>query len=630
MASYSIVGVVGHIDHGKTSLVGCLTGTDTDTHPEEKQRGITIDLGFASFHDGDDVFAMIDAPGHQKYIGNLLAGVCQVDIGLMVVAADQGIQAQTLEHAGILRALGVERLIVAISRIDLCTDDQVETLREELELFLADEGFEEFPIVAVSVVSGEGIESLKGELRDAIPDTQRDVDGPFRMPIDRVFSVPGRGCVVAGTIWSGKVVDGDSVKLAGGPNVRVREIETHGEARDQSVVGYRTAMNVVGASAKDIRRGDELVADDRLSPVNRLVVELQVRSHCPEIRCPATCQIHTAATSCEARITGVKRLTADQHTSVILETSEPVVATFGQHCLFRRPYPVGSFASGKVLAAIPDGQAVGKKMAQFSKQLFQANELDRFVAWVELLGTLTIDMPWLPLQLGVHPEQISQLRDRAIEDGKCEELAPGTVASKRLLDGMQKQILSILKRQADQSENAWIKSASLIEQVSDGGSSLSGELAIKSLLASKDIVTTNNMLALATDATQLSKKQLNRLNEILRLLRGNRTPPTRKNLSDEIGVSRDQAESLIRFATQQGLLVDVGKDFSFDVHVIDEFRRELSDLFDEQSELTVADIRDHWGLTRKHVVPLLEFFDQMKFTVRSDTVRTAGQALVAE
>ena len=161
---YSIIGVTGHIDHGKTSLVAALTGKDTDTHPEEKRRGITIDLGFASFNEQGHQFALIDAPGHQKYIGNLLAGVSAIDAGLLVVACDQGIQAQTLEHASILHMMGVEELIVVLSRTDLASEDMEAELREELELFLDDFGYQNTPMIAVSSVNGTGLAELKSEL----------------------------------------------------------------------------------------------------------------------------------------------------------------------------------------------------------------------------------------------------------------------------------------------------------------------------------------------------------------------------------------------------------------------------------------------------------------------------------
>ena len=629
---YCIVGVVGHIDHGKTSLVKTLTGTDTDTHPEEKRRGITIDLGFAYFRDGDDVFAMIDAPGHQKYIGNLLSGVSQVDIGLMVVAADQGIQAQTLEHTSILSALGVKKLLVVISRTDLCTSNQVNELAEELQLFLADEGFDDFPILPVSVVTGQGIEALKSAMRSAAWDEVADADLgaeslPFRMPIDRVFSVPGRGCVVAGTIWSGSVSDGETVHLADGRPVRVREIETHSQQMTSSIAGRRTAMNLVGVSAHDVSRGDELISKDRLRLVTQLIVDLSVNQNSGEIKCPTTCHIHTAAVACEARIVGVRKLTAGQRQTVIVETSQGVVATFGQRCLFRRPYPVGSFASGKVLAAIVDGESDRQKRKEFAQSLTNADEPERLLGWVDHYGELSPNAPWLPSQIGVSKDQLISLATELIAANRCAKSKSGKLVSFELINGTKKHIVNRLTRQATESDNAWIKTESLIETVTRAEDTAVATMAIDSLLSEKEIVTTTGMIALATDATQLSKRQLSRLNQIIQSLATNRAPSTKKHLASELEFPAEQLKSLSRFACEQGVLVDIGGEFLYHADVLAQLVQELHELLVDKTEVTAADVRDHWQLSRKHVIPLLEHCDRYKITLRNGAIRTAGPAI---
>ena len=327
--TYTIVGVIGHIDHGKTSLVAALTGVDTDTHPDEKRRGITIDLGFASFREGEHTFAMVDAPGHQKYIGNLLAGVSGIDVGLLVVACDQGIQAQTLEHAAVLQSLGVEKLIAVISRIDLSDDATREELSEELDVFLADFGFEEIPKAAVSSVTGQGMDELKSLLIDHARSADRSGFSQFRLPIDRVFTIEGRGCVVAGTPWSGSVSIGDHVQLARtGEVARVRELETHGESVNQSRVGWRTAMNLVGFSSSDIARGDELVAEGTHTPKTRFVAELAMFRDAPDLRPPTTVHLHTATTAVTARITGVKRVSGGDSAVVVIDTETPIVTSY--------------------------------------------------------------------------------------------------------------------------------------------------------------------------------------------------------------------------------------------------------------------------------------------------------------
>ncbi len=233
---YRTIGVTGHIDHGKTSLVRALTGVDTDTHPEEKRRGITIDLGFASFQYGEYQFALIDAPGHQKYIGNLLAGVAGVDLGLLIVACDQGLQDQTIEHAFILRMLAVTDVVVVLTRRDLVDAAREREVREEVELLTEDLGFRDVSVLAVSSLTGDGLDVLKATLCDRASRQTTPATGPwFRMPIDRILNMPGRGCVLGGTVWSGAVTVGDSLELAStGVQVRVRDLQRHGVAGTNS------------------------------------------------------------------------------------------------------------------------------------------------------------------------------------------------------------------------------------------------------------------------------------------------------------------------------------------------------------------------------------------------------------
>jgi len=348
VSSYTIVGVVGHIDHGKTALVKALTGTDTDTHPEEKQRGITIDLGFASYQTGDGEFALIDAPGHHKYLGNLLAGVSSVDVGLLVVAADQGIQAQTIEHTAILNALGVPKLIVVMSRIDLCQRETLPELEEELCVFLSDYGFADFPVLSLSVRTGEGLGELKQELSQMARQEERNHHGSFRLPVDRVFSVEGRGCVVAGTIGSGSVSVGDSLQVVGGPTVRVRELEVHSQPVESSRAGRRTAINLAGVTAKELRRGDELIASEAFEPLRHFLMEVTLFPDAQEVPSPAQAQIHTGTSSCSARLSSSKAFLAEKPVVALVETERSIIGVYDQKCLFRRPDPIGAFAGGRI------------------------------------------------------------------------------------------------------------------------------------------------------------------------------------------------------------------------------------------------------------------------------------------
>ncbi len=629
--SYTIIGVIGHIDHGKTSLVAALTGVDTDSHPEEKRRGITIDLGFATFTHGSDQFALIDAPGHQKYIGNLLAGVSAVDVGLLVVACDQGIQAQTLEHAAILQSLGVSKLIVAMSRIDLVDESTQLELAEELELFLAEFGFEDIPRVPLSSVTGEGLDDLRTLLSEMARTTERAATGHFRMPIDRVFTVEGRGCVAAGSPWSGVLEVGDQLQIARtGQLVRVREIEVHGSDATQSRIGVRTALNLAGVSATELARGDELVSKDTHSPASRILVELKMFVDAGEIKCPTTIQFHTATSATAARIFGPRSIPAGGSEVVIVDLEQPVVATPGQACLFRRPYPVGSFAGGRILGSVQPAAKQTTRLLKLGAQLRGASAADRITAWIEFLGECPVDSLELRAQLDLDPKQLQAAITSCIESGALLNSADGKIlTSPSLLERLSKFILKVLAHQAESMDDAWLDERSVIQRATPIAATETTHTVLTQLIKDKKVVRVNRMIAVPSEQTVLSKKQLNRMNQLLSLYRDERKPPTLKEAAAALESPSDTVASLIRFATQQRILIDLGHGFFISQQSFNVLCSELRELFIESPERSVAEIRDHWGITRKHAIPLLEFCDKSAITVRNGDARIQGRGMPA-
>lgn len=628
--SYTIVGVIGHIDHGKTSLVAALTGVDTDTHPEEKRRGITIDLGFASFAEGDHQFALIDAPGHQKYIGNLLAGVSGIDVGLLVVACDQGIQAQTLEHASILQMLGVKRLIVALSRIDLATDELQAELREELEVFLDDFGFSDIPMIPISSVKKIGLDALTAKLCEYADAIETPAVGSyFRMPVDRVFTLPGRGCVIAGTVWGGTVNVGDNLELAAsGEVVRIREIEVHGESVQTSKVGYRTALNVTGVSASEVSRGEELIQPGVFRKSRHLLVELQTFRDAPEIKCPATMQLHIAASAGSARITGVRRLQPSQSVVVVVEADAPVVAAFGQKCLFRLPYPVGTVGGATVLAVAGQETKRTRKLIEFGEKIALSDAAGRLVAWTEFLGEVEPKPEWLELQLGILPVVAEATISAVLDSGDVLQLPKTTrLVSASGVERINRHVVELLTKSAEETQDAWVVEESAIQQSKSFGSPELIRWCVKLLLDDGKIVRLGRVIAVASDQNSLSKKQQARMEKIVAEFEGNRSPPTLKDISDALQLPIDTVTSLTRFAVQTGMLLDTGNGLLLSASVFTEFCDELQELFAEAAERSVADIRDRWQVTRKHAIPFLEYCDRMQVTSRHGNMRRAGDAL---
>jgi selenocysteine-specific elongation factor len=628
--SYTIVGVIGHIDHGKTSLVTALTGVNTDTHPEEKLRGITIDLGFASFTLGEHRFALIDAPGHQKYIGNLLAGVSAVDVGLLVVACDQGIQAQTLEHAAILQSLGVSKLIVVLSRTDLVDAAMREALTEELDLFLADFGFHDIPKVSTSIVTGEGLDRLRSLLVQVARTAARTGPDIFRLPIDRVFTVEGRGCVIAGTIWSGRVAVGDHVQLLPqGVSARVRELEVHGQSVSQSHAGLRTAMNLVGVSATDIARGDELVAADTHRTSTRMLIELALFRDAAEIRCPSTVQLHTATSACAARITGAKRIRGGESAVVIVDAERPIVATFGQPCLLRKPYPVGSFAGGRVLACVDRAPRQTRRLLELGQRLCRGDAAERLAAWVDYRGELDVDPTWSELQLGIAANDLPGIIAAGLDTASMAMPVAGRLVSPQAEARIRRYVLKLLSHQAEATEDAWLVEESVWQRARAAGSPQVVGRVIDALVDEQALVRFNKLLAIASDRTVLSKKQRARMDQILAMFGHSRTPPTLKEAAAELQTTVDNVTSLIRFAAQQRVLIDLGGGFFIARAALEELCRELAVLFQSGPQQPVATIRDHWQMTRKHAIPILEYCDRSGLTMREGDLRSAGPELPA-
>lgn len=626
--SYTIVGVIGHIDHGKTSLVAALTGIETDTNPEEKRRGITIDLGFASFEDHGDEFAMIDAPGHQKYIGNLLAGVSSIDVGLLVVACDQGIQAQTMEHAAILRALGVNSLVVALSRCDLANAEQMAETKSETELLLEDIQIEDYEILFTSTQTGQGLDELRSLIKKRRRSSNRQKDGGFRMPIDRVFNKDGRGTIVAGTTWSGEVQTGEELMIARNSlPVRVREIEIHGRNENRSVAGYRTAMNLAGINAHLIRRGDELITPRKFRETSRILAAITVFDHSGSIRCPSEYHLHTATTHCETRLIGSRILEPGVETEVVLHTSQPILFSYDQPFLLRRPYPVGSCAAGRFLSPLEDVESKTSIILKHAAPFKQKDPSSRFRSLIELRGELDPNEPALQAQLGLTQEELANV----VQETKHEPLIvkhEQHFLSRQSVDTAKSQILKRLTKQISDAD-AWLSEEALSHYSNLRSTSSATKIAIAELTKEKKIVHSNGLLALRSDSTTLSKKQASALVLVLKTMEDNRTPPSLKELADLTDQPQPTLISLLRYAEQQKTIEQIDNGLYYSATMLMIFRSELISLFDEEPQRSVAEIRDHLKITRKYAIPLLEYFDSRGFTVRSGDTRQAGSNLTS-
>lgn len=349
-----IVGTAGHVDHGKSSLVRRLTGIDPDRWEEEKQRGLTIDLGFAPFHlpDGRQV-GMIDVPGHEKFLKNMVAGATSIDLALLVIAADDSVMPQTREHLDVLELLGVSRGIVALTKVDIVDEETRLFAEEEIRELLAGTHLEGSPILRVSSITGEGFEELKSEIARTIATIEpRSTAGVFRMPVQRVFSIAGFGTVLTGIPLAGEISVGDTLELVGkGVRSRIRGIQAYGQSVERARAGHSTALNLPDIPVASAERGDVVAVEHRLEAVDRLEIELRTVAGIGPLRHGESLHLHLGTSEVSARVflLDQKDLPAGQTGMGQLICDERVVCLPGDFALLRRLSPTRTIAGGRIL-----------------------------------------------------------------------------------------------------------------------------------------------------------------------------------------------------------------------------------------------------------------------------------------
>ncbi|MDE3171989.1 MAG: selenocysteine-specific translation elongation factor, partial [Gemmatimonadota bacterium] len=357
-----IVGTAGHIDHGKTTLVRALTGVDTDRLPEEKRRGITIELGFAPLQlDGVGTVGVVDVPGHEAFVRTMLAGAAGIDVGLLVVAADDGVQPQTREHLAILRLLGVRGGVVALTKCDLADEEWIALVEEDVGALLRDTPFRDAPIVRVAPGNGPALDAVRDALARALRAVAaRDPGDVFRLPVDRVFSVHGTGTVVTGTTWSGSLARDAQVRvLPSGTGARVRGIQNHGAPAERALPGQRTAVALAGVEVADVRRGDVLVTDPAWEPTLALRADATLLADAPRALGPRTAvRLHLGTAEVGARIAAAGGpFGPGQTRAVRIVLDAPLVARGGDRFVLRFASPLATIGGGVVTDALAPRRA---------------------------------------------------------------------------------------------------------------------------------------------------------------------------------------------------------------------------------------------------------------------------------
>ncbi len=624
-----VVGTAGHIDHGKSSLVRALTGTDPDRLKEEKARGITVDLGFAHLERDGVRYGFVDVPGHERFVRNMLAGAAGFDAVLLVVAADESVMPQTREHVEICRLLGVRTAVVALTRVDLVDDPDIRELAAlETRELLQGTPMEEAPLVPVSSVTGEGLPELIGELaRAASAVPPRGADGPFRLPVDRAFSMRGFGAVVTGALSSGRVAVGDEVEvLPAGERVRVRGLQVHGRAAESAAAGRRTALNLSGGGRLGIGRGSVVAAPGAFAPARMLDASLEVVSWAngPLVD-EERVHLHLGTAVALARVRllgGADALAPGDSAFAQLRLETPLVGARGDRFIVRRYSPVITIGGGMVLDAHPPKRSP-RSAAALARvaALADADEAGAALAFLEESGPAGLSPESLARRLGLGSDETARVGEALVGEGKALR-APGGL----LLAGSSVQRLEarMLRRISAWESRNRLRPGMPVEQLRrEIGAPVVVSDAVLARLAGENAVELDrDTVNSAGRAVELTPREQEVSDGVARILaESGYRPPTVTELSRELGAPVELVDALRRLLARERRVVLVTPELAFDAERLVELRRMVLVQATVRPEMDVAWFKEHLNLSRKHAIPLLEWLDRERVTIRVGNVR---------
>ena len=617
----TVIGLSGHIDHGKTALVKALTGVNTDSLTEEQKRGMTIDIGFAFL---DENITLIDVPGHEKFVKNMMAGVSAVDVALLVVAADDGVMPQTREHFEILNLLDIPLGIVAINKIDLADKDWLELVELDIGELLQGSFMEDAPILKVSAETGDGVDQLKTTLLDLckkVPDKQDR--GIFRLHVDRVFSMKGYGTVVTGTVNSGSLKIGDTVELLpGSVKSKVRGLQSHGEEVQQVETGDRAAINLQGVEIKQIERGSQIAEIGYLQSLNQMGVTLLLLGSAQKpITQNQRIRIHLGTQEVMARValTDGKTLQPGDDCPALLRLEQPMVAARGDKFIIRSFSPVITIGGGEVMEVlIEEKWNIIKEKLQ---NLYNSPKSDQLMHLVEVEGAKPITPEKLQYRIGISKEQINAIVEEKEELFWLTHKQGKWLLTQNQWNELKNSIHNFLKKyHAKNPLNAGAQKEEIRQHLNCENSIL--EALLQSMLDDKSISQKGELFLNPNFSITLSSEDDSLQNSILNQLdQEGFTSSTLAQLSLKTGNSKEKLMQVLNVAEQQGKLLRIDGKLMFTQKNFIILREKVNQFFSNHPEMSVLEFKELAHTSRKYAVPLLEYFDKKKITYREGNIR---------
>ncbi len=614
-----IAGTAGHIDHGKSALVRALTGQETDRLKEEKRRGISIDIGFAHLELPGVRLGFVDVPGHERFVKNMLAGASGIDLVLLVIAADESIKPQTREHFDICRLLGIRAGAIVITKADLVDPDLIELVKLEAEDLVRGSFLEGAPVCAVSSLTGAGLEQLKSVLADLAARTpEKDASRDFRLPVDRSFSMKGFGTVVTGTLQTGTVrIDDELEAHPGGVRCRVRGIQVHGKAADRARAGERTALNLAGVEAADLRRGMVLAPAGLFQPSQVFDARLRLLESAPPVKHRAPVHIHLGAAEMEGEVRmlgSLSPLEPGQSGYVRIRLREPALVLPGDRFIVRKFSPVITIGGGDVLDAWPP------------QRLRRAQAADRLRILESGTATEKLDLLIRESRYGMSIDTVrsrtgwleGEIAAAARDAGFVAAPEHRWLLSRTWCDSAAAQITAAVREFHRQQP---LQPGAKKEELRSRYLPDSPPFLLETLLARcGELTVEGDLVRLRSHRVALREDEEKAAASMEALFRdaGLAVPATAEVLARS-GVDPARARTLLQMLLKQRRLVRVGEELVYHQTAIAKLRELLAAR--KGQRFGVPEFKDWTGISRKYAIPLLEFLDRERVTRRDGEQR---------
>jgi len=616
-----IIGTAGHIDHGKTALVKALTGVDADRLPEEKRRGITIDLGFAPLSlEGVGTVGVIDVPGHEDFVRSMLVGASGIDLGLLVVAADEGVMPQTREHLLILELLRIPQIVVAVTKCDLVEDEWLGLVRSDVLAL-----FDESPLPTPRVVSCSsrtlaGLDELRGVLSERLANGKpRGSDDLFRMPVDRAFTIKGTGTVVTGTVWSGELpIDASVFVLPSGKPARARRIEQHGKSADVARAGGRAAIALAGLDVSDVSRGSVLVRDEHWQPTSLFEAVVTLEPAMVATLTPRTrLRLHAGASEVGARlVSAAPEPGASAAALMRVTTDAPLVIRGGDRFVLRLPAPVRTIGGGVVIDPYARRRPLPRPSSEEMDKL-STESATRLGYMLEAESARGVRAQDIPVRAGCAPARVQSL---------IEQTGAWTGAHNLFTPFAVEQAMASVRRIIAEYEITSPLSLGVPARTLREGLRVDEELAdisIREMERAGEIESQGPLVRKTGWVPSPSERDVEASNHLVHdICAGTQEPPSVGELVTRYGSS---VPALLRFLERQGRIVQVETDRYYDRSTLDAMIARLRAKLVPGQLYVPAQLRDVLGFSRKYLIPFLEFCDRNGITERRGEGRILRQ-----